>query len=576
MVELNSMEIKIIKNKPTTDSNIRVDFHSVRNKQITDEESDEYQQTFGKIVAGNVNDHSYLLSDLLNREDGTTHFLDKILKFLACLTLLNQSDSNITIYNIDSSVLIAVRNHCKSKGISVRYSVTKLALNATLNLALFCARVFRTLVRNTLLVFYAKINLKSKIDKSATKVFLSYFDYRSIAGGEFADPFFKPLQRHLKEVNSSFAVVNIVMFGSFRQAVNYINGIKKTGDPNIHTLFNLIPLFGIFSTFLKSFKLQPKLKQEVIFRGHNISDLVRENLRYEFLSGSLQHTFERIYAIKLLEYKHIETIYYPFENFAWEKYLCLEKQRIGSNIKLIGFQHTCFSLKLQHHFPSDYEKLQHIFPSKILTTGEIPRNVLSSHGSYPEGVLQTGCALRHQYIFDILSSFECSNQINNKITFAFSFDVSRYNYIIGKIISIFGGKDIEVILKYHPLNKGFQFIEGKVPENITNKTDLSWAEIMAQTDLILYEGNSICIDALANNIPAVYFPFTGDMYNTDQLYNYKWDLNAGDNEATFFEKVEEILQKNLKNDKTFFNYNRKYVEEYFHPINAEALQRFLN
>lgn len=569
------MEIKIIKNTFSRVKYIRVDFYSLRNKQITDHEYHEYQQAFGKIVAGNTDDYSYLLSDLLNREDGTTHFLDKILKFLDCLRLLDESNENITIYNIDRSVLIGIRNYCTSKSINVRYSGVRLTLNATLNLGLFCARVLRTLFRNSLLVFYAKLKLNSKIDKSITKVFISYFDYRSITGGKFTDPFFCPLHNHLKDINSPFAVVNILMFGGFWQALRYINGIKKIGKSNITTLFNLIPLFGVPSTILKLFKLRPKLKQELFFLGINISDLVRENLKQEFLSMSLQHTLERMYVIKLLKCKHVEIIYYPFENFAWEKFLCLEKYRTDSKIELIGFQHTSFSLKLQQHFPSGYEKSLHIFPSKILTTGQIPNNVLNRYGSFPDNVLQTGCALRHKYMFDILSNFKYSDRSSGKIAFAFSFDVSRYNYIIDKIVLLFGGKAIEVILKFHPLNKDFQPNRNGIPENITNKTNLSWKEIMEQTDLLLYEGNSVCIDALAYNIPAVYFPFTGDIYDTNQLYNYEWEIDAGDEEATYYEKIQEILKKNLKNNEAFFYYNRKYVENYFHPISKDALQKFL-
>ena len=570
------MEIRIIRNEFSAGKDIRVDFHSLRNRQITNQECDEYQEIFGKIVAGNTDDYSYLLSDLLNREDGTTHFLDKILKLLECLKLVETSDDNFTVYNIDRSVLIGIRNYCTSKGIDAKYSVTELTLQAALYRGLFCARILRTLFRNSLLVCYAKLKLANKIDKSIAKVFISYFDYRSIVGGKFTDPFFSPLQKHLQEVHSPFAVVNILMFGSFRQAVSYINGIKKTGNRNIITLFNLIPLFGVLSTFLKLFKLKPKLKQEIFYLDINISELVRENLKKEFLSVSLQHTLERMYVAKLLEYKHIEIICYPFENFAWEKFLCLEKYRLGSNIELIGFQHTSFSLKLQHHFPSAYEKTQHIFPSKILTTGQIPKDVLNKYGSFPDNVLQTGCALRHKYIFDILSNYKKSNKIHGKIAFAFSFDVSRYDYIIDKIISIFGGKNIEVILKFHPLNKEFRPGRNGIPENITNKTNLSWAEIMEQTDLLLYEGNSVCIDALACNIPAVYFPFTGDIYNTNQLYNYEWDISAGDEETTYYERLMAILKMNLKNDMAFFKYNRQYVENYFHPISKDALQRFLN
>ena len=114
-----------------------------------------------------------------------------------------------------------------------------------------------------------------------------------------------------------------------------------------------------------------------------------------------------------------------------------------------------------------------------------------------------------------------------------------------------------------------------MPTNITNGIDLSWKETMGQIDLLLYEGNSVCIDALAYNIPALYFPFTGEIYNTDQLYNYEWELDAGDDEATYYSKVEEILKMNLRNNTEFFNYNRKYVESYFRPITEEALKEFL-
>lgn len=568
------MEITIIIN-PSGNKAVRIDFNSIRRKALTDDECIEYQQVFGKIVTSGNDTYTYLLSDLLNREDGTTHFLDKIVKYTACIETINASVDNLVIYNIERSVLIGIRNYCLSKGIKTRCPVWKIFLNAALNLALFGARILRTSVRNSFLVCYAKFKLSNKIHHSVKKVFISYFDYRSVSQGKFIDPFFSPLQKHLQEINSPFAVVNILMFGSFRQAIKYINQIKGTGNSNIITLFNLIPFFGILKTMLRTFRFKPELRQDVFFLNCNISDLVRGNLKQEFLSIRLQHTLERMYVVELLKYKDIDVIYYPFENFAWEKVLCLENYRSCNNVKLIGFQHTSFSLKLHHHFPSQFEIEQHIFPSRILTTGNIPKNILAKYGFYPDNVLQTGCALRHQYIFDILSDFEYSGKITKTVAFALSFDASRYDYIVAKIISIFGGKDIKVILKYHPLNKGYQFGD-QMPDNIVNKTHLPWKDIMKQIDLLLYEGNSVCIDALAYNIPAIYFPFTGDLYNTNQLYNYEWDVDAGDDEETYYEKVQGILQKNLKNDEAFLNYSRKYVTDYFQPIDNYSLQRFFN
>ena len=568
------MQIRIINNK--FDDNIWINYKTVRVKQITNQEMNEYRQTFGKIVADNIGDYSYLLSDLLNREDGSTHFLDKLLRYLECIKLIEEN-KNITFYNLDSSVFISIKNYCISRNIKASYSMSYIAFSTIKNYTLLLMRMLRTLFCESLMIFYAKWKLNSKIDPSLDTVFISYFDHRSITNGKFTDPFFKPLQEYLQEMNSPFGVVNIIMCGhNLKKGISYINNIKKLKKNNITTLFNLISHFDLINTFIKSYKFRPRLKSDVFFKNNNITDLLRENLKCEFFSFGLQHTLERSYLIKLLKCSYIDAIYYPFENFAWEKFLCLEKERINANVKLIGFQHTSFSFRLEHHFPSKYEKNLKIFPSKIVTVGEIPYNVLQKKGSFPDGIMRIGCALRHEYIFEILKNFKCSNKVNRKVAFAFSCDVTRYKYITEKLVSIYGGRNIELILKYHPLHKDILFDREVMPTNIIDGISIPWHEVMKQIDLLLYEGNCMCIDALAYNIPVQYFPFTGDIYDTDQLYDYGWDIDAGNEESTYYEKTEKILNENLKNNQDFFNYNRKYVMNYFSPISKDALQTFLD
>ena len=112
------MEIRIIKNKNVNNSYTCIDFQLVRKEQITDSEVLEYQEVFGKIVASDIK--QYLLSDLLNREDGSTHFLNKILKLLACINLIQVSENNLLFFNTDRAVLISLRNYCKENNIEVR------------------------------------------------------------------------------------------------------------------------------------------------------------------------------------------------------------------------------------------------------------------------------------------------------------------------------------------------------------------------------------------------------------------------------------------------------------------------
>ena len=99
---------------------------------------------------------------------------------------------------------------------------------------------------------------------------------------------------------------------------------------------------------------------------------------------------------------------------------------------------------------------------------------------------------------------------------------------------------------------------------------------MKTIDIVLYEGNSICVDSLAKNIPAIYYPFTGNLYNTNQLYDYKWDFNLNFKDfKIFYKNLYTLIELNLKSDINFFNYNKSYVNNYFQPITQTSLKKIL-
>jgi len=571
------MKLEIIKTG-LLKSNKVFDFNKLRENELSDFEIEEYQKIFGKIVSENHNISKYFFSDLLNREDGTTHFLDKIIKFIECLKLINEENESFIIFNIDPIIYSSLLNYCQLNHIKVRKTFINLVFLINFKMKiLFILKFIRMYFINCIILLFSKILLKNNLDKNDSVCFISYFDYRSVASNKYNDPFFSQLQDHLKRINSNYNVVVIMMYPDLYTGLMYIYNIYKTKQKGLITFFNLVKPFELTKVYFQSLKFRIKIENEVLFLNYPIKYLLNKYLEKEFYSTSKQFSVERSLIANILKYKNINLIIYPFENFSWEKYLCYLKNNNKFTVKLLGFQHTSFSLKLMHHFPSSFEKDLNIYPDKLLTTGKITKKLLENKGFFPENLIEVGCALRHEYLYKYLNEFNHENKIFYRIAFAFSFDIKRYNFIINNIIKQFGNREITVVLKYHPLNKNYKFNSKKLPENILISTDDTWETIMKTIDIILYEGNSICVDSLSKNIPAIYYPFTGNLYNTNQLYEYNWDYNLNlEDFDTFYKNLYMLIELNLKSDLNFFNYNKSYVKNYFQAITQPSLNLFFN
>ncbi len=568
------MELEVVRGN-NHKQNLIIDYLKIRLNEITPQEIMEYQNIFGKIISENHNDFRFIFSDLLNREDGTTHLLDSIVKYIECVKLLENNSNNITIINLDSIIFNCLVNYCKEKNIKIKKRKKTFLFFEGLKIKfLFIIRFFIMYFTNTIILCYSKVSLKNSI-KNYKAVFISYFDYRSVSSCEYKDPFFHRLQEKYSNDNIEFGTVVILMYQNILTGLRYIKDIKNSNNKNIVTLFNLLKPFQLLISYLKALNYKITINDDIYFSNYSITHLINKKLNIEYYSGSKQFSIERFLIINLLEYKNLEVIYYPFENFSWEKMLCKRKNENNLKVNLIGFQHTSFSLKLMHHFPSFFESKLNIYPDKLLTTGKITKQLLLDHGFFPENLIETGCALRHEYLENYLIKFRPVNNIFNRIAFAFSFDITRYDFIINNLLQQFTNPNIEIILKFHPLNQDYIPKVKFLPSNFKIGTSLSWNSIFESIDVLIYEGNSICIDALANNIPAIYYPFTGNLYNTNQLYNYDWKYTNTNKFEDFSNHVLEIINSNIKSNHDFFEYNKSYVNSYFEPITSFSLNKFI-
>ena len=162
------------------------------------------------------------------------------------------------------------------------------------------------------------------------------------------------------------------------------------------------------------------------------------------------------------------------------------------------------------------------------------------------------------------------------MVYAFSFDSKTYPTILQYLTEIFKDEKCTVYLKFHP-DVVFQWgLKYQLPENFIDARYIPWEEIFNEVDILLYDDNSLGIEALKYNITVGYFPLTGQLYNTDRLFEYgenKIAIDSVENGRLFLESF--YADESLNSFKKRGAYNKQYIREFFSPITEENLSRFL-
>ncbi len=113
--------------------------------------------------------------------------------------------------------------------------------------------------------------------------------------------------------------------------------------------------------------------------------------------------------------------------------------------------------------------------------------------------------------------------------------------------------------------------------NFIDARNISWDDILPNIDMLLYDDNSLCIEALKYNMLVVYFGLTGQVYNTDRLYKYDREKIIVDSVEKFKKYLTEYYKNeySLEDFKEREAYNKAYLQRYFSPISEENLSFYL-
>ncbi|MBZ0220842.1 MAG: hypothetical protein K8I01_10475 [Candidatus Methylomirabilis sp.] len=548
----------------------------------------EYIDTFSRLVSEKSRDLRYVVSDTLSRLDGRTHFFDKLSKCAQLIEAIESAKGNFRIENLEPALYAGLRDILDRKGIRWSGGRARFLLLRAARAARLPFRFGLAFFLDLALLFLAKAILPKPTERDYDCAFLSFYDYRCKKDGRFRDDYFQPLiERAARQGGRVVVLLTLYLNLSPWKPVRYMRGhitalrdiAGMSGEDGfgLSVCNRLLSTGGLVRAYIKAAGSFLKAGEKITHQGLDVSALVNASLEEDYFRCEHIYAWKQFYFFeRLLSDFSIKRIVYAYENHPWEKFLALQRNRISPATRLVGFQHTSFSMKLLQYFPGKFELDLPFYPDKILTVGKVPEEVMNEFGEYGKGLVEPGCALRHEYIWKGRFGWGRGRHVfRKKVAYAFSFDMSVYPAILDALRDSFEGSEYTVYLKVHPIVPVEAVIKGKLPYNFIMAKYMPWEDIFREIDILFYDDNSLGIEALKHPVDVAYFGLACSTYDCDRLFKYgkeKISVNSKEELKTF---ISDYYRSGIKPEKDLW-YRAGYLSRYFAPITPERLDRFLH
>jgi hypothetical protein len=336
----------------------------------------------------------------------------------------------------------------------------------------------------------------------------TWIDSRSFGSDrKFRDSYFGDLVNHLSTRDKNVGVVPSVL-----GTISYVRALKAMGQSKVRFLlpFSFISIYTILSVAIETTIDFPNKKQFLKFNGLDISDLIYEDLKRDWIGKRVASNLLLYYIVKGWKKKGIEidSFIYTYENHTWEKVFCIALREFYPRTKIIGYQHSTLSKMLMNYFYSKNESGIIPLPDRIITNGRYPEKILKKSGYDPKKVVNGG-AIRYKKVLKE-SKIDVEKQVSNKnqnytILVTTSIDRTEAAELIWKVLIAFeGSKKYEIIIKYHPVLPYYKF--AKVLGNISIPKNFKFSqkpitELLMESRVLLYTSSTTCIESLALGVP---------------------------------------------------------------------------
>ncbi len=436
-----------------------------------------------------------------------------------------------------------------------------------IKLKLACLRELYRMVLSRLCL---KISGKLKSLRNA-RVIKSWVDHRSYRSGKYQDAYFP----HVLTYFQNNQVPHILLADIIQDFRRHLVAIARDKENFIVPIEYFLSLKDLWRAFVVQWVERPRFLRQANFGELDVTALVREELAESFFSTRFFNNVLYYFKIKGLSRKlDMHSFIYTFENYAWEKMCLLALKESSDHISTVGFQHAFIAKNSFRYLLGKDEAGIVPSPERIVTMGDVTRRILVSYGRWPQNILKTGCALRQS---QTMNADQASNARSRNILVAFS--MTRLDSI--KILEFIfeaglGNYPHKVYLRFHPqtpVQEVLKSLSFEMPSNFEISRAPSLSEDLKRAGVVLYTFTTVGLEALANGIPAVYLDVNSPL-DLDPLFECEHLKDRAGRPQELKDKVEQLLDLQPADYTRSLGEARRYLKDYFYPVNDQSLALF--
>jgi len=390
------------------------------------------------------------------------------------------------------------------------------------------------------------------------------------SNGEYSDSFFGRLPRFLSKDK------NVLILSYHWQGYReFIKSIFREKTLIILPVEFFIKGTDVLKAIFRILTFRVKIDKEISFRGMDISEIVC----YE-----LARTNNGVQIFQLLHYDAmcqmfkkigVGTFLFTFENNPWERMCILACRDQSPSTKVVGCQHSVVPQAALNMFVHPLEKSIVPLPSLIVTTGEIPQQILQYYGDYSQASVKNACALRYEYLSE---TKHVTRPISRGNILLVLDGVEQTWQMLKFVLEQLGGHNhYKLRIRCHPalpwsliVNK-FRFGISQYANIDVSKDALK--EDLAWSDMIIYWQTTVVLEAMNFGKPVINFK-TKDILSYDPLFQseaLKWTVTEKHSLVDVIAEIENMDE---------FSYQTQraealiYINRYFYPTSLSVLEFF--
>ena len=551
----------------------------------------QYVELIGIVGVAN-NSREWWASQLASKNRFTSRLPELLVQYVQCTHVIRkESFDNLLILLKDPLLLNPLRKLSKKSGLrtislgkypfplNTKYSIDiARSINNVKNILMNSIRsgksIFHQYISLSKKISYVRKNLSPEVigrlsdDKTyfLIKTFASKHSFDK--NGQFVDSFFGILPRYLQGSGKVVTLVHIL--DNYEEIIDKINTSRDSLIiPYEYFISRWDALVSSLRIILWQFRINITL-----FQGYDVSKIVKLELERSGISLK-QHVY--YCCIKnLLKTISVNRCFLTYENVAWENMFILAFRNFSPESRIIGYQHTVVPLAAAGMFTSKSDSGIKPLPDKILTVGEVNRNILLKYGDYPEEMVVASCALRFDYLSGV--NIRKRNRTGN-ILLALEGIHSIYKMVNYVLRELCNKKDFNITIRTHPVLP-FERIEKRIDHNIEqiknvtiSKNDLV-IDDLHEADIVIYWGTTVALEALSLGIPLIRYRM-GNLLSYDPLFecdHLKWECSE---DNSLIDTIESIYQLSDEEFSKRAQEAKKYLDRYFHPVTDSNLNKFV-